>query len=64
MSMVMFVLMSKCENVFSNLADVHFRSCKVKALMKESAWLEEHLPVHPDASIFVRQVSLGTGNQC
>ena len=34
------------------------RSGKVKALMREAAQLKSNLPIHPNASILVRQVSV------
>ena len=34
----------------------HYRSPRVRAILRDVKQLEESLPIHPDSSVFVRQV--------
>jgi len=45
-------------NIHSFTFLLSVRSGKVKALMREAGQLKSNLPIHPNASILVRQVSV------
>lgn len=53
----MVIYSSRADAYKKNHLVIFDRSPKVKALMKEMKQLQQNLPVHADASIFVLQVS-------
>ncbi|XP_041374880.1 uncharacterized protein LOC121387745 [Gigantopelta aegis] len=45
----------EAHSYYGNIQELDPRSSKVKTLMKEMKQLQQNLPVHPDAAIFIRQ---------